>query len=194
MKLLFATNNENKIHEIEELLAPDFTILSLKDVGFEGEIPEEKETLEGNAIQKAEYIHNLFHLDCFADDTGLEIDALNGEPGVYSARYAGSSKDPEANMDKVLKALDDTSNRQAQFRTVISLIFKGKKYAFEGSVKGKIIYEKRGNGGFGYDPIFEPEGYEQTFAEMPLDVKNKISHRSRAIRKLANFLSKHTGE
>jgi XTP/dITP diphosphohydrolase len=194
MELLFATNNKHKIHEISKILGQSYRILSLKDVGFSGDIPEEKATLEENALQKAEFIYNRFAIECFADDTGLEIDALGGEPGVYSARYAGNDKNSEANMDKVLRLLEGKENRTARFRTVISLIFQGKKYAFEGKVEGKILREKRGNEGFGYDPIFQPDGYEQTFAEMPLSVKNKISHRSRAIRKLTIFLDKHASD
>ena len=191
MKFLFATNNQNKIHEIREILDNTVHILSLNDVGFKGDIPEDKDTLEENALQKAEYIYDKFGLDCFADDTGLEIDALNGKPGVYSARYAGEEKNSEANMNKVLEELQDKDNRKARFRTVISLIFRGKTYLFEGTVYGQILTDKRGSEGFGYDPIFQPDGYDQTFAEMSLNIKNKISHRSRAIRKLAIFLSKN---
>jgi XTP/dITP diphosphohydrolase len=192
MELLFATNNRHKIHEIKEILDESIHVLSLEDVGFNGDIPEEQDTLEENALQKAEYVYNLYGIDCFADDTGLEIEALNGRPGVYSARYAGSLKDPEENMNKVLKELEGKDNRSARFKTVISLIYNNNKYVFEGIVKGKILHDKRGEEGFGYDPIFQPDGYNQTFAEMPLNIKNKISHRSRAIRKLAIFLSKNT--
>ncbi len=192
MDLLFATNNKHKIHEIIAILDESFRILSLEDIGFSGDIPEDKNSLEENALQKAEFIYHRYAIDCFADDTGLEIDALNGEPGVFSARYAGKEKDSEANMNKVLNLLEGKKDRTARFKTVISLIFKGRRYAFEGAVEGKIIQEKRGTEGFGYDPIFQPDGYDQTFAEMPLSIKNKISHRSRAIRKLVIFLEKHT--
>lgn len=188
MKLVFATNNKHKIHELQALAGEKIELLSLSDINCFDEIPEDRPTLEGNALQKAEYIYGKFGFSCFADDTGLEVEALNGEPGVYSARYAGGDKDPEANMNKLLGKLDKINNRKARFRTVISLILKGKEYQFEGIVEGTITQVKRGNSGFGYDPVFQPDGYEKTFAEMSLDEKNKISHRGRAVEKLVHFL------
>jgi len=189
MELIFATNNPHKSREIQALVPEKITILSLKDINFQGEIPENQSTLEGNAREKAFYIYERYRNNCFADDTGLEIDALNGEPGVYSARYAGADKDPQANMDKVLRELEGIPDRRARFRCVISLIIDGEEKQFEGVVNGQILQEKRGNEGFGYDPIFLPAGYDKTFAEMPLELKNKISHRSQAINKLADYLS-----
>ena len=189
MELIFATNNPHKSREIQALVPEKITILSLKDVNFQGDIPENQATLEGNAREKAFYIYERYRNNCFADDTGLEIDALNGEPGVYSARYAGADKDPQANMDKVLRELEGIPDRRARFRCVISLIIDGEEKQFEGVVNGQILQEKRGSEGFGYDPIFLPAGYDKTFAEMPLELKNKISHRSQAINKLAEYLS-----
>ncbi|MBS3770521.1 MAG: non-canonical purine NTP diphosphatase [Bacteroidales bacterium] len=189
MELIFATNNPHKSREIQALVPEKITILSLKDINFQGDIPENQATLEGNAREKACYIYEGYGKNCFADDTGLEIDALNGEPGVYSARYAGADKDPQANMDKVLKELEGIPDRRARFRCVISLIIDGEEKQFEGVVNGQILQEKRGSEGFGYDPIFLPAGYDKTFAEMPLELKNKISHRSQAINKLADYLS-----
>lgn len=188
MKLVFATNNQHKLKELQAILGNHFELLSLKDIGCLEEIPEEQPTLEGNARQKAEYIYEKFGYSCFADDTGLEIDALNGGPGVYSARYAGEAKDPQANMDKVLEKLQNTENRKARFRTVISLILDGEEKQFEGIVEGEITRDKRGDSGFGYDPVFLPNGYKNTFAEMDLSEKNKISHRARAVRKLVEYL------
>jgi len=188
MKLVFATNNEHKLKELQELLGDDFQLLSLHDIGCMEEIPEEQDTLEGNASQKAFFVYNKFGYPCFADDTGLEIEALHNEPGVYSARYAGGDKNPEANIDKVLQKLAKIKNRRARFRTVISLIVGGKETQFEGIVNGTILKERRGKKGFGYDPVFLPEGYEQTFAEMDLPLKNKISHRGRAVEKLVRYL------
>lgn len=188
MKLVFATNNQHKLKELQAILGEHFELLSLKDIGCFEEIPEEQPTLEGNARQKAEYIYKKFGYSCFADDTGLEIDALNGEPGVYSARYAGEAKDPQANMDKVLEKLQYAENRKARFRTVISLILDGEEKQFEGIVEGEITREKRGGSGFGYDPVFLPEGYKKTFAEMDLSEKNLISHRARAVQKLVEYL------
>ena len=189
MELIFATNNPHKSREIQALVPEKITILSLKDVNFQGDIPENQATLEGNAREKAFYIYERYRNNCFADDTGLEIDALNGEPGVYSARYAGADKDPQANMDKVLRELEGIPDRRARFRCVISLIIDGEEKQFEGVVNGQILQEKRGSEGFGYDPIFLPAGYDKTFAEMPLKLKNKISHRSQAINRLAEYLS-----
>ncbi len=188
MDLVFATNNKNKIREIQSLIGPELNILSLKDINCSEELPENQNTLEGNAYQKSLYVYEKYGKNCFADDTGLEVEALNGEPGVFSARYAGESKDSQANMDKVLKALKNKNNRNARFRTVISLIIDGEEFRFEGIVNGKIIENRRGTEGFGYDPVFVPDGYHQTFAEMPIDEKNQISHRSRAIYKLLHFL------
>jgi XTP/dITP diphosphohydrolase len=188
MKLVFATNNQHKLKELQAILGNHFELLSLKDIGCFEEIPEEQPTLEGNARQKAEFIYEKYGYSCFADDTGLEIESLNGEPGVYSARYAGEAKDPEANMDKVLANLKNENNRKARFRTVISLILDGEEIQIEGIVEGEITREKQGDSGFGYDPIFLPAGYEKTFAEMCLDDKNQISHRARAVQKLVDYL------
>lgn len=187
-KLVVATNNAHKLEEISAILGNEMELLSLKDIHCNADIPETANTLEGNARQKAMYIHENYGMDCFADDTGLEVEALNGAPGVFSARYAGDGHDSEANMQKLLKELEGKENRKAQFRTAICLIMEGKEYLFEGIVKGHIIEEKRGGAGFGYDPIFVPEGYNQTFAELGNDVKNTISHRARAVEKLCTFL------
>ena len=187
-KLVVATNNAHKLEEISAILGNEMELLSLKDIHCNADIPETADTLEGNARQKAMYIHENYGMDCFADDTGLEVEALNGAPGVFSARYAGDGHDSEANMQKLLKKLEGKENRKAQFRTAICLIMESKEYLFEGIVKGHIIEEKRGGAGFGYDPIFVPEGYDQTFAELGNDVKNTISHRARAVEKLCTFL------
>ncbi|HYQ57829.1 MAG TPA: non-canonical purine NTP diphosphatase [Draconibacterium sp.] len=188
MKLVFATNNQHKLEELQAILGNDFTLLSLSDIECFDEIPEEQPTLEGNASQKAFYVFDKFGMDCFADDTGLEIEALNGEPGVFSARYAGEGKNADANMNKVLEKLTKINNRKARFRTVISLIINGEEKQFEGIVNGHILKEKRGNTGFGYDPIFKPDGFTTSFAEMGLEDKNKISHRGRAVQKLVKYL------
>ena len=189
MKIVFATNNEHKLSEIRAILGPQFEVVSLADIGCHEDIPETGTTLEDNALMKAEYIHDHYHIDCFADDTGLEVEALNGAPGVYSARYAGGAgHDSQANMNKLLAELGNNNNRKARFRTVIALILHGETTLFEGICNGDIIREKRGGEGFGYDPIFQPTGYEQTFAELGSDVKNHISHRARAVAKLAEFL------
>ena len=188
MDLVFATNNQHKLKELQVILGDEFRLLSLKDIGCNEEIPEEQETLEGNASQKAFFIYNKYGYNCFADDTGLEIKALDGEPGVYSARYAGEEKSAEANMLKVLQKMTKINERKARFRTVISLIVNGEEKLFEGIVAGDILEEKRGSSGFGYDPIFQPEGFELTFAEMELSEKNKISHRGKAVQKLVNYL------
>ena len=188
-KLVFATNNANKLKEISGILGDKLEILSLKDIECDVDIPETADTLLGNAILKAEYINKNYSVDCFADDTGLEVEALNGEPGVYSARYANpNGHDSMANMQKLLQNLYGKENRKAQFKTVICLILDGKQHIFEGIVKGTISKELRGTGGFGYDPIFIPEGYDKSFAELGLDVKNKISHRAKAVEKLIRFL------
>ena len=188
MKLVFATNNKHKLDELQAILGTQFSLLSLKEIGCNEEIPEEQPTLEGNAKQKSSFIFDKYGYNCFADDTGLEIEALNGEPGVYSARYAGEEKSAEANMNKVLQKLAKIKNRKARFRTVISLIIDGTENQFEGIVEGTIISEKKGASGFGYDPIFQPDGFQETFAEMNLADKNKISHRARAVQKLIEFL------
>lgn len=188
-KLVFATNNAHKLEEVAAILGDQVELLSLNDIGCQADIPETAETLEGNALLKSSYIYKNYHLDCFADDTGLEVEALNGAPGVYSARYAGGEgHDAQANMRKLLHELDGKENRKAQFRTAISLILDGKEYLFEGVIKGEIIKEKRGDSGFGYDPVFMPEGYDRTFAELGNDIKNQISHRALAVQKLCEFL------
>lgn len=188
-KLVFATNNAHKLEEVSAILGDKIELLSLNDIHCHTDIPETADTLEGNALLKSSYVYQNYQLDCFADDTGLEVEALNGAPGVYSARYAeGEGHDAEANMLKLLHELEGKENRNAQFRTAVSLILDGKEYLFEGVIKGKIVQEKRGDSGFGYDPIFMPEGYEQTFAEMGAETKNKISHRALAIEKLCSFL------
>ena len=188
-KLVFATNNAHKLCEVAEIVGDGFEIVSLKEIGCHDEIPETADTLEGNALQKARYIHERYGLDCFADDTGLEVDALGGAPGVYSARYAGPGHDSRANMRKLLHELEGIEERKARFRTAIALILDGKERIFEGIVEGSITKEPRGEAGFGYDPLFAPEGYGETFAEMGEELKNTISHRARAVAKLADFLS-----
>jgi XTP/dITP diphosphohydrolase len=188
MKLVFATNNLNKLKELQNLLGEEIELLSLADINCDAEIPEDHETLEENASQKAQYIFDKFNVNCFADDTGLEIESLNNEPGVYSARYAGEEKDAKANMKKVLENLNGIENRKSRFRTVISLIIDGKENQFEGIVEGNILEKERGIDGFGYDPIFEPKGYDVSFAEMDMTEKNKISHRGLAVRKLVDYL------
>ena len=188
MKLVFATNNKHKLEEVRAILGNKIEILSLNDIDCHDDIPETADTLEGNALIKARYIYEKFGVDCFADDTGLEVEVLNGEPGVYSARYAGEECNPEANMYKLLQNLTGKNNRNAQFRTVIALIIKGEEKLFNGIVKGSISNEKMGNAGFGYDPIFIPEGFSESFAQMTSDMKNSISHRYRATEELSNYL------
>lgn len=188
MKLVFATGNINKANEIRSMLPEETELLTLKDLDLNEDIPETSPTLEGNAIQKAQYIVEHFGMDCFADDTGLEVFALNNEPGVYSARYAGEQKNSEDNMDLLLKNLEGKSDRSARFRTVIALHLNGEMHTFEGIVNGTIIREKRGDKGFGYDPIFIPEGFTTTFAEMSMEDKNAVSHRARAFNKMFDFL------
>ena len=214
MKIVFATNNQHKLSEIRSILGDSLEVLSLKDIGCDVDIPETGTTLEENALQKAQYVYDHYHIDCFADDTGLEVDALNGAPGVYSARYASLpdnpvksknaglvSHDSEANMTRLLYELGNNNNRKARFRTVIALIQKKdvcpcgctsikEIHKFEGIVEGEIIRERRGGEGFGYDPIFQPDGYDHTFAELGMDIKNRISHRARATQKLADYLLK----
>ncbi len=206
MKIVFATNNQHKLEEIRQILGDRIEVLSLKDIGCDVDIPETGKTLEENAMQKAQYIWEHYHLSCFADDTGLEVEALNGAPGIYSARYASMeegrgavSHDAEANMNRLLRELKEKDNRKARFRTVIALILKKdicpcgcssikQEHLFEGIVEGEITLEKSGVEGFGYDPIFRPDGYDKTFAELGIDIKNTISHRARATEKLAEFL------
>lgn len=190
-KLVVATNNAHKLEEISAILGDEMELLSLKDIQCFDEIPETSDTLEGNARQKAEYIYRNYGMDCFADDTGLEVETLGGAPGVFSARYAGDGHDSEANMQKLLQELKGKENRKAQFRTAICLIMEGKEYQFEGIVKGEIIKEKRGGAGFGYDPIFTPEGHDLTFAELGNEIKNTISHRARAVEALCKFLKEY---
>ena len=192
MKLVFASNNKNKIKEIQ-LLVPSFIeIVSLEDIGCTEDIPETAETIEGNAILKANYVTSNYGYDCFADDTGLVVDALNGAPGVYSARYAGKQKDANDNMDKLLSELKDESNRKANFKTVIALNLNGKQNLFTGIINGKIIEEKIGTNGFGYDPIFVADGFDKTFAELSMEEKSTISHRGIAVKELILFLQKQT--
>ena len=221
MRIVFATNNQHKLSEIRQILGSRVEVLSLKDIGCNADIPETGSTLEENALQKAQYVYDNYHIDCFADDTGLEVDALAGAPGVYSARYAAMGSAPvaapspsvaapspsvavgcaaavpqpkghdsEANMARLLRELGENNNRHARFRTVIALIQHGEVHEFEGIVNGEIIRERRGGEGFGYDPIFQPDGYDQTFAELGTDIKNQISHRARATAKLCDFLTK----
>jgi XTP/dITP diphosphohydrolase len=189
MELVFATNNSHKLRELQQILGDHFKLLNLTDIGCFEDIPEESPTIEENSMDKAVYVYEKFGKNCFADDTGLEIEALDGRPGVFSARYAGDEKDMNKNIEKVISELKDQNNRKARFKTVISLILDGKKYQFEGLVYGKIIDEKHGSGGFGYDPVFVPDGYNITFAQMAADEKNKISHRGIAVQKLVDFLN-----
>ncbi len=187
-KLVFATNNEHKLRELRQILKGEFELLSLNDIGCDEEIPETGTTLESNASQKSDYIWKKYGMDCFADDTGLEIKALGNEPGVYSARYAGEEKSPEANMRKVLEKMKDVTDRRARFRCVFSLIMGGIEHQFEGIAAGVILREEEGSGGFGYDPIFRPDGYEHSFASLSPEEKNRISHRGRAVAKLVGYL------
>jgi XTP/dITP diphosphohydrolase len=188
-EIVFVTNNAHKLEEINGILGSRFKVKSLKEIGFDEDIAEIADTLEGNALLKSSFIFKKFNVDCFADDTGLEVESLNGEPGVYSARYAGPENDALKNTAKLLHELKNSSNRKAQFRTVISLILNGKEHQFEGIIKGDIAIKRSGNMGFGYDPIFIPKGYNQSFAEMTIEQKNTISHRALATEKLAKFLS-----
>lgn len=192
-RLVFATNNAHKLEEIRAILGNSIEILSLADIHCHADIPETADTLEGNARQKSRYVYEHYGLDCFADDTGLEVESLGGALGVYSARYAdGQGHDSQANMNKLLKEMEEKNDRKAQFRTIISLIEKGEERQFEGIVKGQITREKRGESGFGYDPIFQPDGYETTFAELGSDIKNRISHRARAVAALCDYLTKES--
>jgi XTP/dITP diphosphohydrolase len=187
--IVFATNNAHKLKEIRAIVSNEIKVVSLSEIGCHDDIPETADTLEGNALLKAKYVHERFGFDCFADDTGLEVEALNGAPGVYSARYAGEAQDANANIEKLLRALEGKSNRKACFRTVIALIFDGQTEFFEGFVNGQITDKRVGENGFGYDPIFTPNGYSETFAELDADTKNKISHRALAVKKMTNVLN-----
>ena len=189
MILVFASNNQNKIREIQSILNGAIKILSLEEIGCHEEIPETADTIEGNAILKANYITENYGYDCFADDTGLEVTALNGEPGVYSARYAGEQRNADDNMNKLLDALETKEDRSAQFKTVITLNLEGKQHLFTGIAKGNITFEKTGNYGFGYDPIFQPDNYKETFAEISSEIKNTISHRAKATKQLIDYLN-----
>ncbi|MDH6309103.1 XTP/dITP diphosphohydrolase [Dysgonomonas sp. PFB1-18] len=189
-KLVFATNNAHKLEEVREVVGDKFNILSLQDIGCHEDIAETGETLEENALIKVRYVKEKYGYDCFGDDTGLEVEALNGAPGVYSARYAGDGHDAKANMKKLLHELNGVENRRACFRSVIALISDGKEYLFEGRIDGDILTEEHGTAGFGYDPVFRPIGYKYTFAELGMDVKNEISHRALAVKKLCEFLDK----
>ena len=188
MKIVFATNNKNKIQEVQQLLPENIEIISLESIGCFEDIPETADTIEENAVMKANYVTQKYGYDCFADDTGLEVEALNGEPGVYSARYAGEQRDANDNMNKLLLNLKNTSNREAHFKTVIALNLNGKQHLFTGIAKGEITLEKAGNQGFGYDPIFRPEGFSDTFAQISMQEKGRISHRGKAIQLLIDFL------
>jgi XTP/dITP diphosphohydrolase len=192
MELVFASNNPHKVKEIKSILGTSFTLLSLSDVNILEDIPENESFIEGNALAKARYVHNVTGMNVFADDTGLEIEALNGLPGVHSARFAGEDKNSSANIEKILNMLSGIENRNAQFRTVIALIFENKEYLFEGIVRGRIIAEKKGDMGFGYDPVFMPDDKTLTFAEMDLTEKNTVSHRAKAFEKLREFLYLHS--
>jgi XTP/dITP diphosphohydrolase len=190
MKLVFATHNKNKFLEVQTMMPPDIDLLSLSDIDCNEDIAETETTIEGNAILKATYVKEHYGYDCFADDTGLEVNSLNNEPGVYSARYAGPDNNANANIQKLLLNLSEKENRAARFKTAISLVFEGKKALFLGICEGKIVEEQKGIGGFGYDPVFKPNGYKTTFAEMSLDQKSEIGHRGRAMRQLIDYLSK----
>ena len=188
MKLVIATNNQHKLVEIQEKLSGVCDIVNLAEINCYDDIPEDGDTFEANALQKALYVKEKYGVDCFADDSGLEVEALDNRPGVYSARYSGEEKSSEKNMDKLLMELDGVENRKARFRTVVALVIGDEKHVFEGVVNGTILTERHGDGGFGYDPLFRPDGYDCTFAEMSLEEKNKISHRAQAIDKLCKFL------
>ncbi len=187
-KLIFATGNPNKVKEVNQILNGALEVVSMKDFGVTEDIPETSDTIEGNALQKARYLAKHYQVDCFSEDTGLEVEVLGGAPGVHTARYGGASRSAEANMGRLLKELGGEMNRVAQFKTVIALILDGKEYTFEGICKGSILRSQRGEGGFGYDPIFQPLGYDKSFAELPYSEKNKISHRGKAMEQLIEFL------
>ncbi len=192
MQIVFATNNDHKLTEIRDMLGDSFKLLSLRDLNLEEDIPENEPSLEGNAMHKARHVYGILNMDVFADDTGLETDILNGLPGVHSARFAGEDKNSDENIDKLLGLMGSSENRKARFRTIIALILDGKEYLFEGVSEGTIMFERRGREGFGYDPVFVPSGCNLTYAEMPLDEKNKISHRARAFNKLKEFLFQYS--
>jgi XTP/dITP diphosphohydrolase len=189
MKICFATNNPKKIEEVKAALGKDFEIVSLQQIGCQDELPETGDTLEHNAFQKAKYVKDHFGVDCFADDTGLEVEVLNGAPGVYSGRFAGEPRSDERNIDLLLSKMNGLKTRQARFRTVIALILEGQEYSFEGIAEGEILEKRTGTGGFGYDPIFKPAGYYKSFAELSLAEKNEISHRGKVVKSLINFLN-----
>lgn len=192
MQLFFATNNSNKLREAQQIL-PNYQILSLENAGIHDELPETHNTIRENSIEKAEYLYNKYHINCFSDDTGLEVEALNGAPGVYSARFAGPQKNNDDNINLLLKKLQGVENRKARFVTYITLIIDGKQYIFEGEMRGSIMTHRTGNGGFGYDPVFLPEGYNQSVAELTPEAKNQISHRGRSLQKMAEFLRNADG-
>jgi XTP/dITP diphosphohydrolase len=189
MKICFATNNKKKIEEVKAALGPEFELVSLQEIGCEEELPETGDTLDHNAFQKARYVKEHFGVDCFADDTGLEVEALDGAPGVYSGRFAGEPRSDERNIDLLLEKMEGKTNRKARFRTVIALILEEKEYQFEGVAKGEILNERVGEKGFGYDPVFRPTGFDRTFAELSLEEKNEISHRGKAVKVLIEFLN-----
>lgn len=190
MRLCFASNNEHKLNEIQKAIGGDIQLVSLNQIGCYEELPETRDTLEGNSLQKAEYVFSHFHIPCFADDTGLEVEVLQGAPGVYSARYAGAQRNSDDNIALLLKNLNGVSNRKAQFRTIITLLgIEPEPLFFEGIIRGEIIPERRGSGGFGYDPVFVPEGFSRTFAEMTLEEKNQLSHRALAVKKLVDYFA-----
>lgn len=189
MKICFATNNSKKIEEVKVAIGSQFELVSLKEIGCFDELPESGDTLDHNAFEKARYVKEHFGVDCFADDTGLEVEALNGSPGVYSGRFAGEPRSDERNIDLLLEKMEGQTNRKARFRTVIALILEGKEYQFEGIAEGEILHRRVGEKGFGYDPVFRPTGFDRTFAELSLEEKNEISHRGKAIKALAEFLS-----
>lgn len=189
-KIVFATGNKNKVKEVNEVLPASISIIGLKEIGCREDLPETSPTLEGNALQKARYVFDHFGVDCFSEDTGLEVDALDGAPGVYTARYAGPGCNPDDNIDLLLKNLSGINNRKARFKTIIALILNGEEYLFEGIAAGEIGLQRQGNGGFGYDPVFIPDGFETSFAQMESEEKNKISHRGKAVEKLVSFLEK----
>ena len=189
MKICFATNNKKKIEEVKAALGPEFELVSLEEIGCLEELPETGDTLDHNAFQKARYVKTHFEVDCFADDTGLEVEALDGAPGVYSGRFAGEPRSDERNIDLLLEKMEGKTNRKARFRTVIALILEGKEYQFEGIAEGEILNKRVGEKGFGYDPVFKPTGFDRTFAELSLEEKNKISHRGKAVSSLIDFLN-----
>jgi XTP/dITP diphosphohydrolase len=190
IQICFATNNSHKLEEVQAVLPSGIKVLSLKEIGCLENLPENQKTIEGNALEKALFVANKFGINCFADDTGLEVEALGGAPGVDTAHYAGPERDAQKNMDLLLKNLEGKANRSARFKTVFSLIWEGEMYSFEGIINGKIAFEKKGDSGFGYDPIFVPEGYDQTFAELGSEIKNRLSHRALATKQLVAFLEK----